>query len=277
LHLTHKTTFMRTLITAIILFTGLGSYAQAPDFDKLLILYADEEYVKCIKAAEKYMSKDEFKREPMPYFYTSRAYYEISKDGEFIEKNPDYKRSYNNAISFAAKFSKKDKEKIHQNKEEVVEYFEIMKGAILEDVDGYMHSEKPKYSKCVSELKKLVTFAPEDVGGWLMKATCNYKNKNAYEARNDFAKAEELIKTLNFKKDVMHMNSDEELSDIKNWDKELKVNHTARLLMHGLIESAQMQIDADEPEKAKEIISMGKQWYEEVEEYMAVYNEIVNL
>lgn len=250
--------------------------AQAPDFNDLVILFADGDYEKCIHKAEKYMSKDATRKEPMPYFFMSKCQFEINKDGEFKEKHPEYKRAYSNALKYAATFTRKDKAKVHQKELQVIEYFEELKGAILEDVDGYMHGEKPKYSKCVGELKRLVTFAPEDAGAWLMLATCDYRNMNKTVARDEFKKAYELVKTLNFKTDVMHMDESEELSDIENWEKELKVNHTARLLMQGLIEAARMQVDARSPEKAKEIMNMGKQWYEEVEEYMTAYNEIVN-
>ncbi len=250
--------------------------AQPPEFPDLVQLYADGKYDKCIGKCMKYKDKDATKKEPIPYFYMSMCYFEISKDQSWMQKDESYKKAFSNAIKMAATFSKKDREKAYQKETEVIDYFEQLKGAILEDVDGHLHGEKPKYSKAASELKKLITFAPDDAGALILKGVCENLNRNRTEARMNFEEGRKLLSTLNFKEDVMHMGEDEELSDIEDWEKELEYRHTARLLMYALMEAAKMYDKGNQKEMAVDYINMGKQWFENVPAYMEVYNSIVN-
>ncbi len=267
---------MKKILSSLLIVLGTTSMAQPPDFQDLVILYADGKYDKCIDKCLKYKDKDATRKEPMPYFYMSMCFYEISKDQSWVQKNEAYKKAFNDAIKNAAVFSKKDREKAYQKEPEVVAYYEELKGAILEDVDGHLHGEKPKYSKAASELKKLHTFAPDDAGALILKGVCENLNRNRTEARLNLQDGRKLLSTLNFKEDVMHMNADEELSDIEDWEKELEVKHTARLLMYSLIEAAKMYDKGNQKEVAIDYINIGKQWFENVKEYMEVYNSIVN-
>ncbi len=268
---------MKRILTTLLTFTYLSSFAQAPDFPDLLMLFVDQKYDKCLSKCEKYQKKDDTKREPMTYFYEARCLYMISQDASWVEKDDAYKRAFDNSIRAAATFAKKDKKKKeHMYKEDVREFFEELKGAVLEDVDSYMHGEKQKFSKAASELKRLSTFAPNDVGALLMRGVCLQRSQNISEAINVFREADAQLDSLNFKKDVMGLDDDESLTDITNWEKELERNNTARLLMAGLIESAKFYQERNQKERAIFYIDKGKQWFENVEAYMEVYNSIVN-
>ena len=252
----------------------LTAVAQPPEYQDLVILFADGKYDKCISKSTKYKEKDT--RAPLPHLYLSKAYFEISKDQSWIQKDPVYKRAYGNALKFAASFVKKDKEKAFQNERDVIEYFEVLKGSVLETVESHMYDAKPKYSKAISELKRLVTFAPDDAGAWLLKAVCNTKNKVRKAAQEDFEMANKILENLNFKQDVMHMDASEKLSDIEDWKKEVMHNSSARSLMVGIMEAAKLLNTDRRQDDAKKLMNTGFQWFENHEDYKALYNEIVN-
>jgi len=100
-------------ISTITIFSSLisirkFSYSQLEDnYMDILVYIVDEDYEKCIKKAEKYMEKDETRRDALPYLYSSMALYEMSRDHKYSE---DYPRTYRNSLSFLSKYRRKDKE-----------------------------------------------------------------------------------------------------------------------------------------------------------------------
>ena len=264
-----------------LLFSGIMSSAQRPDYEDLNILYAEGKYDKLLKKCEKYQSKDDSKYDPLPFLYTSMAFFEISQDETWMQKDDSYKRAYSNSLRYAASFRKKlNRLKSDAEKRKILkdnnDFLNRLKGAIMEDVDLFMHQEKKYYRKAVSELKRLVTFDPDDAGAYLLKGVCEYRAKNKTVSRMDFDSAAVKLENLNFKRDVMLMDPDEELSDIEDWKYEIEHNPTARLLMNGLIESARLWEEERNHEEAVRYINIGYPWFQNYDVYKAEYDKIVN-
>lgn len=87
----------------------LNSYAQQTDkYAKLKKLYVEHKFEACLTKAEKYISNEKTKKEPIPYLYLAKSYYELS-----LSEDPDiqeyYPKALKNALKYATKFEKKDK------------------------------------------------------------------------------------------------------------------------------------------------------------------------
>ena len=72
--------------------------------------YVDEEYEKCLVKAEGYTINEETKKDPLPYLYMSMCLYEMSKIEKYTAME-DYKKADRDAMKYAEKYRKKDKNK----------------------------------------------------------------------------------------------------------------------------------------------------------------------
>ncbi len=166
--------------------------AQMGEYSDLLVYYVDEEYEKCLKKAEKYMSKDESKYDPLPYLYTSMSYYEMSRDNKYAE---DYPKAYRNALSYLTKYRRKDKSFAY--KEDAQAYIEKIKTVLAEEIENYKLDGTEKADKKITGLlKKLIRIDPEDAGIELMLGVYYSKTKNRSESKKYIASGKAAIKAI---------------------------------------------------------------------------------
>ncbi|MEY3835453.1 MAG: hypothetical protein RI989_881 [Bacteroidota bacterium] len=69
---------MKKLLLFVFLIGSLKSFAQT-DYPDLLAMFVDEKYEKCLYKAEKYTLNEKTKKDPLPYLFMSRCYFEMSK------------------------------------------------------------------------------------------------------------------------------------------------------------------------------------------------------
>ncbi len=97
---------LKTLIISFfILFSSLAN-AQYASFSRIEKKYNALDYEGCIELSKKAIDKNS--KELVPYAYLVQSYYQLYKQAE-NEKNAE--RKFKKALSYAAKLSKKDKEK----------------------------------------------------------------------------------------------------------------------------------------------------------------------
>jgi hypothetical protein len=145
----------------------------------LLVYHVDRDYEKCLKKADRYMSKDASKRDALPYLYSSMAYYSMSRDYQYAK---DYPRAYKKCLSYLTKYRRKDK--TYANKEEAQPFIETIKLVVAEQIDNYkLDGTEKSDRKIVSLLKKLKRMDPEDSGIKLMLGVYYLKTKNRSEGR----------------------------------------------------------------------------------------------
>lgn len=156
---------VKALLFTILSLIMLNIWAQ-PDnnYMDLLVNYVDGNYEKCLKVADKYISKDETKIDPLPYLYMSMSFYEMSRDHKYIE---DYPNAYRECLNYLARYRKKDKAFAYKNDSE--EFIEKIKFELAEEIENYELSGTEKdYRKSKSLLKKLTKIDPSDMGVQLM-------------------------------------------------------------------------------------------------------------
>jgi uncharacterized protein (UPF0335 family) len=175
----------------ILLFSApLTNIAQ--EYGDLLSLLVSEEYEKVIKKASKYIDSDKTKKDPLPYLYFSEAMYRMSLDNKY---KMDYPKAFKTALSYAAKFRKKDKTNAYA--EEAVDYIEELKLVIAEEVENYMDENSPKgFKKALNLMKKVVQFSPEDKGAAVTRAILEVYTGNKSEGRKMIAAAWKEVQVI---------------------------------------------------------------------------------
>lgn len=171
----------------------LGS-AQAQDdreFDDLQNLYLDEKYEKLIQKGEKYLGKTDTRKNPAPYLYLSKAYYEISRMEDMHEDYPPEK-AFSNALKWATKYRKKDPEGVLFRENDL--YFEELKKVALEEAAGFMADQK--FSRAKRYYDAITKFDPDDAGAWFLLGLTQVEMRSMTEAGMAFAKGEEALERI---------------------------------------------------------------------------------
>jgi len=148
-------------------------------YDDLLVLLVNEEYKDCYNKSIKYTLKEKTKKDPLPYLFAAKSSYEMSRDHKYTEEFP---KAFKTAMSFAAKYRKKDKE--YTYKEDAEEFINEFKMVIIEEVENYILEGTDKtYGKAVSLSKKISDMDPEDYGAKLLYALLCTLTKNNSKAK----------------------------------------------------------------------------------------------
>ena len=177
-----KLRFILILLIGVLLSPKLY-YAQTNnDYMDLLLFYVDEKYDICFNKAMKYTEKDKTKKDPLPYLYVSKASFEMSRDHKYTNSFP---KAYKTAISFAAKYRKKDKE--YKFKSDAEDYIDAFKMIIVEDIENYiLEGTDATYGKATGLCKKTCDMDPEDYGAKLLYALLCNLTKNKSTAKEYF-------------------------------------------------------------------------------------------
>ncbi len=250
-----KMNSFKGLFLSSIVVCGIGSsFAQAPEFDDLRMLFGDGKLDKCLVKADKYVMDDDTKKEPVPYLFASKSLFEISKDASWIEKNAEFAKAFKESLNYAAKFKKYDKDGTYSREMENAEFLEALLDAAFEDAINMANENQ--YSKALATLKKMVAFAPDFAGGWLYKGVCDNRNKVKADAKASWETGLKLLENTVF----------EDLNDVEK-----------KRLKFAIIEYCTEQAVAlKKPEEAKKVINIGYQWYQNDEDYKAAYDKFVN-
>lgn len=242
---------MKNLFFLLLFIAGFAYQAsgQPPLYDDLLIYYADGNYEKLVSKAEKYIGNDKTKNDALPYVYCARGNFEMSKDAKYDD---DYPKAFNNAIGFAGKAIKKDKDGSMYAEHEG--FYTDMKIAVVEEIKNMVDVQD--YSRLRGTVLKLQRLDPSDVGSHFLLCAAQYQIKDKGSAKLTLKKAQEKLDAI-------------ESTD--NWR-----TIDFEMMRIGILEYANYLMQARQPEKAKEILGKVKQWFEKDEIFMEKYDEIVN-
>jgi hypothetical protein len=187
------------ILLGLFAFSALSLSAQDDeDFEDLRILYMDGKYEKLIKKADRYTDDDDTRKDPTPYLYLSKAYYEMSRMEEFAEDYPPEK-AFRDALKWASKYRRKDKQGELFDENDL--YFRELKESALIEANGLISDQK--YSRAKRYFDSICDFDPTDPGAWLMLGICKVEIRNVREAEMDFQKAGEVLHT----RDLSTLNS----------------------------------------------------------------------
>jgi hypothetical protein len=243
---------MKKIALVILLAVGFvfKTDAQPPGYDDLVIYYADGDYEKLLKTAEKYTQKDDTKKDAMPFLYLAKCNFEMSKDQKWLEKYP---KAYNDAIRFAGNTIKKDREGVIY--EDNIQFFTDLKIAVVEDIKNLVDEES--YMKLMGYIAKLHRFAKDDVGSYFLKAGAQYMEKDKSGGKLTQKEAWARL---------------DEVQGVENWRP-----IDLEMLRIGVIVYCDAQINMmRQTQPAKDLLGRVKQWLEKDPVFMAYYDKIVN-
>lgn len=238
----------KSLLLAIVLFSGLGTQAQKHVYEDLLVLYVDEKYEKCIDKAEGYTLKDDTKRDALPFLYVSMCYHEMSK----LEKyQSDYPKAARDALKWAEKYRRKDKDL--EFWDSYSDFWISLNTQALEEGENGL--EDPKgISRARQTFTSMTKYHPENPGPWLLLAIAQYRSNLARDGDLSVA---EFDKALAAAGDIGSLSSDQK--------KALKV---------ALIRYADHLADAGNKDAARRYVALGKDHFMSEPDFKGLHDSL---
>jgi len=248
--LKQKTTIMKVCTFLILLISPFLNFSQEDGkYDDLVILFADGKYEKVISSAEKYAKKEANKKDAEPYVWMAKGFYKISISGN---SDPIYKNAYKDATKSLMKAFKLDKDSlsIKKNEEFISVFQESLKERMLNDLSSDDLKKAGGWAQSYSKL----TY--NDLGPNLFIAAMKYRAGDKSGSKALFDKCEGQLIILN---------------SLNNWSEADVV-----FLKHGAIQAAESFIAARQLDKARKILEVLKVYFDEDEEFILRYKEVLN-
>ena len=162
------------------------------ELNQLLVWFVDEKYEKVLFKAIRYTEDDKQKKHPVPYLYMAKSYLGIhnSDDNDLRETyEVDKLKALKNALKYAGKFVKKDKEQEYIPSEQ--DFFEELRLETIIAAETEM--DNGKFTKAKSYYKYLTALDQEDPGAWMMFGTVYLALKARRDADIAWEKARNLL------------------------------------------------------------------------------------
>ncbi|MEZ4936797.1 MAG: hypothetical protein R2799_04305 [Crocinitomicaceae bacterium] len=243
-----------TYITAFIFcFLAVNANAQPPNYDDLLIYFADGDYEKLIKKAEKYTLDDATKSDPIPYMYMAKGFFAI-------HKNPDgFKEDFTkNAIATATRYAERakklDKEGVLDQDETNSDFISNLKKYWLETIDNEILTGN--YGRAFGIVMKYGKLSEGDAGVSYLLGACKFQRNDKNGASKYWEEGDALLAKI---------------TSTGDWKSE-----DYAMLKLGVLETAKALKAYDELGEAQKLLNKVKQWFEDDSEFMDIYNCYVN-
>jgi hypothetical protein len=239
---------MRKLLFSLAMLTVAIVRAQAPDYNDLTILYADKNYEKLVKVADKYVNAEKTKKDPIPCLWAARGLYQISLSGTTDEK---FKNAYKDALGYMGKCAKLDPSGALRGDYE--EFYNEFEGSLVERIKNDCTGD---YKKAAGWVGKYLKLYPNSVGGKYLEAACKFQAADKTGANTLWKDAEKKLTALTT---VDGMTPAE-----------------LQILKMGIIETVNCYQKQKQLEKAKTLLGKVAQYFEGDEEFKTKYDEVVN-
>jgi tetratricopeptide (TPR) repeat protein len=221
------------------------------DYDDLRIMFVDEKYEKLLKTAEQYTMKDKSKDDAEPYLWLARALFAMSKNEEYTNQDK-YKKALNDSFTWLSKYYKKDKNLDLYNDHR--DFFVEIKTVLYEMIETDLSSGN--YAKALGNISKISKVSPNNMAQDYLSGACNFLKGDKTGARDNWKKADDLLKTLT--DDI-----------VNNWEKPDKL-----MLALGMVETAKCYVKSKKPDLAKDLMKKGMTWFEDFDFYTDYFKEL---
>lgn len=228
------------------------SYAQPPEYKDLRILFADKNYTKLVKEAEKYTLKDKTKKDILPYIWMAKGLDKISLSGT---DDPEFKNAFKNGIKYLGKGMKYDiKYNAGATIEEEREFIDGFQMGVFERVNNELTSGS--YKRAFGWAIKYQKVTQNVIGTKYMQGACKYFDGDKPSARELWKQCDALLK---------------DIEGIENWSEA-----DQKFLKMGVLYSAAALKKGRQDDKAKMLVGKVAQWYENDPDWQSDYDAIVN-
>ncbi len=241
---------MKKLFSGL-LFISLSLSSIGQTYDDLKILYADGNYTKLVKEAEKYCNNDATKKDPMPQMWLAKGYYKISISGN---PDPNYKNAYKDALGAIGKFIKNDKDGSARADSDNAEFVDIMQASLMEQIENELAVDN--YRKAYSWVVKYKKISDNFIGEMYLEGACKFRTEDKSSAFSLWRDAEKEIS---------------EVTSTQSWSET-----DLKMLKVGVLESAECLVAVRQVEKAKALLNKVAPLFEDDKDFKASYDAIVN-
>jgi tetratricopeptide (TPR) repeat protein len=240
---------MRYIVNMIFLGLALSAMAQAPTYMDLKQLYADQDYEKLIKKAIKYTEKDDTKKDPAPYLWLSRGYYQtLSESSEPKEVKKDLK----DAIKVLSKAMRYDKDNLCLP--EFEDYVNDFKYFVANYILNKMYdSDFRSASIWIMKYQQITT---NTLGATYLAGVCKFKSNDKTAGAKIWNKAEKEMIAI---------------TSIDSWSPA-----DVLLLKKGVLQTIACFELINQTDKSKNLLNKTAPWFEEDPEFHAAYDDIIN-
>ncbi|MDA3892379.1 MAG: hypothetical protein PF517_12010 [Salinivirgaceae bacterium] len=187
MRIVYLTLFILTLLFSTTNAQVVGGYNK-----KLAKLFSSGKYESCLFKADNLTYKKNTSRDPEPYLYISMCFLELSKsDDPMIQE--DYKDGVKQAIRYAGKFIKKDKDgEMYSENIEFVNDLKKMQYTLVKT-----NFDEEEYSKAASAAKKYSKLnREEDYTVLYFIGVCELLSNKLSQGTNDIETAKTQLKEL---------------------------------------------------------------------------------
>ena len=234
-------------ILLVILFSFNKLNAQPPVYTDLFTLYVGGEYKKLVDKAQKYTLKPETKNDAIPYVYISKSLFKISQQKNRESK---YKDAYDQSIEYLVKCIEKDITKeVHDKESEF--YMEVKETLIDHILEEFADKS---YKKAFEYNNKLKALYPEDIAVILMDGALKKYTKDLPAAM--------IVWNEN-------QNALERLTNLDYFTEKEK-----DFLKLAVIQTIEGLKSVKQPERARNIALKANTWFENEEDFKAVFETV---
>lgn len=239
---------MKNLLTLGSLALCITASAQKHVYEDLLVMYVDEKYEKCIFKAEGYTMAEETKKDALPFLYMSMCFFEMSKREQYAV---DYPRASRDALKWAEKYRKKDKEKEFFGNYE--DYWAELNTTATQAGENLLDDPKG-LSKAKQIFDAMVGYYPENPGPWLLLAMSQYKSNLIKEGDLSVAEFDKVLAAA---------------GDIKTLPKDQQVT-----LKNALIRYADYLTSKGMRDRARQYAALGKDAFMEEADFKGLWESL---
>lgn len=158
------------------------------EFQKLFDLYTMEEYEKCAWKAERYLNNDKYSKSPEPYLYMALCLYQVHVNPDVFEV--EYEDPLKDALKYAYKFRKKDKEGTMYEANRVL-LDKIREQAL--DQAKFLFNDGD-FRKAASEFNRILKVIPDDVNVVFITGVSEVLSKNVTMGEKNIALAMDTLR-----------------------------------------------------------------------------------
>lgn len=238
---------LSTLLFSFVLGVGFGQ----KEYDELRILYADGNYEKLAKVADKYANSDATKKDPWVYLWLSKGLYKIHVGGSNDEV---FKNAYKESINAMNKCIKFDKTGAVLSDPDNKEFLDNMQNSLVEQIENEISTAN--FRKAFGWNNTYKKISTNLVGQIYLEGACKFRTDDKSTAFTMWRSADALLK---------------EISSLSEWSEADKA-----LLRIGVIQTAECYVSVKKVEDAKTLLNKVAQWFEGDEDFQEAYNQIVN-
>lgn len=238
---------LSTLLFSFVLGVGFGQKEQ----DELRILYADGNFEKLAKVADKYTNSDATKKEPWVYLWLSKGLYKIHVGGS---NNEVFKNAYKESINAMNKCIKFDKTGTVLSDPDNKEFLDVLQSSLVEQIENEISTGN--FRKAFSWNNTYKKLSSNLAGQVYLEGACKFRTDDKSTAFTLWRTGDAMLK---------------EISSFSEWSEA-----DITLFRIGVIQTAECYVNIKKVDDAKNLLNKVAQWFEDDEEFQEVYNKIVN-